>query len=81
LLTLLHTSRKFLMQKPEAAAPTCPATTEWVRVADAAKILGVSCSLFHKLMLRGEGPPSIKLGASRLFSVTTLRAWMKEREA
>lgn len=66
------------MQKPEDATP---APAEWVRVGDAVKILGVSYSLFHKLVLRGEGPPSIKLGGSRLYSVVTLRAWMKEREA
>jgi predicted DNA-binding transcriptional regulator AlpA len=68
------------MQKSESAAPASPAAAEWVRAGDATKILGISYSLFHKLMLRGEGPPSIKLGGSRLFSVDTLRAWMKERE-
>jgi predicted DNA-binding transcriptional regulator AlpA len=52
-----------------------------VRAQEAAKILCVSGSLFRKLMLKGEGPPSIPMGCSRLFSVASLHRWMMDRES
>jgi predicted DNA-binding transcriptional regulator AlpA len=64
------------MQKSESHA-----SMDLVRAQEAAKILCVSGSLFRKLMLKGEGPPSIPMGCSRLFSVASLHRWMMDRES
>ena len=53
---------------------------EFLRPRATAKFLNISHAHLRRLMLRGEAPPSTSLGKVRLFSVTTLKAWMRERE-
>lgn len=62
----------------QTAAPIAQA--EYLRLRDAAPFLGISSPHFQALLRRGEGPPSTRLGRARLFSVETLRAFMRERE-
>lgn len=65
---------------PEAASTFHP-PADFVRARAAASILGISYSFFRVLLRRGEGPPSIRLGRTRLFNVASLQAYMKAREA
>jgi hypothetical protein len=57
-----------------AGAPAEPAA-ECVDTKGAARILGVSPRTLEGLRLRGEGPPSIKLGSRVLYPLATLRTW------
>lgn len=62
----------------QTAAPTVPA--EFLRLHDTAAFLGISSAHLQALLRRGEAPPSTRLGRARLFSVETLRTFMRERE-
>ena len=60
-----------------------PATTtlpEFLRVDDAATFLGISRPHLQNLLRKGEAPPSTRLGRARVFSVHSLREFMRERE-
>lgn len=61
------------------AAPNAPA--EFLRPRAAAVYLGVSYAHLRSLIRKGQAPPSTRLGRARLFSVHTLREFMKTREA
>ena len=60
-------------------APPAPAP-EFLRGPDSARFLGVSYSHFRALVRKGEGPPSVPLGRAKLFSVHSLREFMRARE-
>jgi predicted DNA-binding transcriptional regulator AlpA len=62
----------------QTAAPIAQA--EYLRLRDAAPFLGISPAHLQTLLRRGEAPPSTRLGRARLFSVQTLREFMRVRE-
>lgn len=62
----------------QQAASTTQA--EFLRLRDAAGFLGISAPHLQNLLRRGEAPPSTRLGRARLFSVRTLREFMRENE-
>jgi len=47
-----------------------------VKTTQAAEILGVSASQLAKLRVYGGGPEFIKLGASVLYEIDALEAWL-----
>ena len=53
---------------------------EFVRAPGAARFLNVSYSHFRSLIRKGEGPPAIHLGRTKLFAVETLRKFMAAKE-
>ncbi|GGF66918.1 hypothetical protein GCM10007301_28190 [Azorhizobium oxalatiphilum] len=51
-----------------------------IRVADAAKHLGMSVSTLNKLRCYGGGPAFFKLGRTVVYSPADLDAWLAERK-
>lgn len=47
-------------------------------VAEVAEILSVPVSTVHHWAVRGEGPPSFKVGKHRRFDAALVRAWIEE---
>ena len=47
-------------------------------VRDVAEILCVPVSTVHHWAVRGEGPPSFKVGRHRRFDAATVAAWIEE---
>lgn len=45
-------------------------------VVEVAEILAVPVSTVHHWALRGEGPPSFKVGKHRRFDAETVLAWL-----
>lgn len=62
----------------QAATPTVLA--EFLRLQDTAAFLGISRPHLQNLLRKGQAPPSTRLGRARLFSVESLRTFMRERE-
>jgi excisionase family DNA binding protein len=46
-------------------------------VADVAEILNVPVSTVHHWAVRGEGPPSFKVGKHRRFDADEVKAWLE----
>ncbi|MGL5824341.1 MAG: helix-turn-helix transcriptional regulator [Nocardioides sp.] len=46
-------------------------------VADVAAILSVPASTVHHWAVRGQGPPSFKVGKHRRFDAATVAAWIE----
>lgn len=65
------------MQQQTAAPRVQP---EYLRTQNASKFLGISGPHLHALLRNNQGPPSIRLGRARLFSVASLREFMRQRE-
>jgi excisionase family DNA binding protein len=57
-----------------------PIAPEYLRVRAAAQFLNISSPHLQALLRRGEAPPSTRLGRARLFSVHSLREFMRQRE-
>lgn len=55
-------------------------TPETIGISTAAQIVGISERHLKRILAKGEGPPSVRLGRRRLFMPETLRAWLKSRE-
>lgn len=47
-------------------------------VAQVAEILHVPVSTVHHWAVRGEGPPSFKVGKHRRFDADAVRAWIED---
>ena len=47
-------------------------------VRDVAEILCVPVSTVHHLAVRGDGPPSFKVGKHRRFDAAMVREWLDE---
>ena len=62
----------------QTAAPTVQA--EFLRLRDASTFLGISRPHLQNLLRKKQAPPSTRLGRARVFSVETLRTFMRERE-
>ena len=60
--------------------PTNASEPQYLRLSTCARYLGISKPHLSKLIREGEAPPSVMLGRARLFSVDTLKTWMRERE-
>ena len=60
------------------AASTVPA--EFLRLQETAAFLGISRPHLQNLLRKGQAPPSTRLGRARLFSVQSLRDFMRQRE-
>lgn len=54
---------------------------ELLTVKDVAAICGVPVSTVHHWAMRGEGPPSFKIGKHRRFDAGETRAWLDEVKA
>ena len=50
-------------------------------VKDVAEITHVPVSTVHHWALRGEGPPSFKLGKHRRYDAAAIPLWLAERKA
>lgn len=50
-------------------------------VRDVAEITHVPISTVHHWALRGEGPPSFKLGKHRRYDAAEVAAWLADRKA
>ena len=48
-------------------------------VEDVAEILCVPLSTVHHWAVRGEGPPSFKVGKHRRFDAAVVAAWLKRQ--
>lgn len=46
-------------------------------IRQVARRLGISSATVHRLMNRGEGPPSYRIGRRRLWRETDLIAWLE----
>jgi predicted DNA-binding transcriptional regulator AlpA len=62
----------------QTAAPTVQ--PGYLHLADSATYLGISRARLQSLLRKRQAPPSTRLGCSRLFSVESLRAFMREKE-
>lgn len=49
---------------------------ELLTVRDVAAILSVPVSTVHHWALRGDGPPSFKVGKHRRYDAAAVRAWL-----
>ena len=67
--------------RPDAASTPSSTPAEFLRPRAAAEFLSISYPHLRALMKRGEGPPSARLGHARVFSVASLREFMKARES
>ncbi|NJL32379.1 MAG: helix-turn-helix domain-containing protein [Phycisphaerales bacterium] len=67
-----------ILPKPIKRRAAIPALA--LSVHDAAAALGVSGRTIEKMVARGE-LPSFRVGDRRLFSVDSLRAWVREKSA
>lgn len=47
---------------------------------DVAKILSVPLSTLHHWAVRGEGPPSFKVGKHRRFDAAVVAAWLEKQQ-
>ena len=47
---------------------------------DVAKILSVPLSTLHHWAVRGEGPPSFKVGTHRRFDAAVVAAWLEKQQ-
>lgn len=47
---------------------------------DVAKILSVPLSTLHHWAVRGEGPPSFKVGKHRRFDAAVVAAWIEKQQ-
>lgn len=47
---------------------------------DVAKILSVPLSTLHHWAVRGEGPPSFKVGKHRRFDAAIVAAWLEKQQ-
>ena len=50
-------------------------------VKDVAAIMHVPLSTVHHWALRGDGPPSFKIGKHRRYDADVVAAWLAERKA
>lgn len=50
-------------------------------VRDVSEIVQVPLSTVHHWALRGDGPPSFKLGKHRRYDAAAVLAWLDERKA
>lgn len=50
-------------------------------IPDVAQTIGISERHLKRIVARGEGPPSIRVGRRRLFIADSLRDWLKARES
>jgi excisionase family DNA binding protein len=62
----------------QTAAPGVQA--EYLRLRDASTFLGISRPHLQALLRKNQAPPSTRLGRARLFSVESLREFMRQRE-
>jgi excisionase family DNA binding protein len=49
-------------------------------ISQSAKLLGISRALLYKLMMKGEGPPTIRFGRSVRILLASLQGWAEQRE-
>ena len=47
---------------------------------DVAKILSVPLSTLHHWAVRGEGPPSFKVGKHRRFDAAVVATWLEKQQ-
>lgn len=47
---------------------------------DVAQVLGVPTSTVYGWALRGEGPPSFKVGKHRRFDAAAVAEWLREQQ-
>ncbi|TQE99694.1 MAG: helix-turn-helix domain-containing protein [Spiribacter salinus] len=47
---------------------------------EAAKYLRTSVSAFDRMIKRGEGPPSVKIGKRHLFRRSSIDGWLDDQE-
>ena len=55
-------------------------TNEYVDTRKLAEITGISASTWNKRRLTGDTPPFTKIGKSVRYRISTVKAWMTERE-
>jgi hypothetical protein len=60
----------------EYAAPA----VEFLRGPAAARFLNISYAHLRALLKKGKGPAEVRLGRAKVYSVDSLRRFMRERE-
>lgn len=53
---------------------------ELLTVRDVAEILHVPISTVHHWAVRGDGPPSFKVGKHRRFDAAVVASWLEEQK-
>ncbi len=67
--------------RPTASVPPKPPIDRLlIGLDDAACVLGIGRSTFHKLLASGKGPQWLMVGRKRMFAIATLRAWVAQGE-
>lgn len=63
-----------------AQNPKTPPPRMALGLAEAAAAIGLHRVTLHRLVVAGDGPPTIKLGRRKLVLVSELEDWLRSRE-